>query len=276
MARRLVAVLAGAALVAGSWCLASVWPLGADASGVASPSTPDPSSVLAVVSSAHGSLRLRGTSGTLTLTGVSGRPVWFSDRPQRSAGTYSMAEFREAFFGQQVAPNAALDVSGADPARDVVILELSDPGYTSSDRRLRFHVQVIDRASDLGPSSQLRWEAARADSRVASSFGRSALFVDSAAGDDTTPCLVPLQGGYIVDLEGIDCLDAETLVDITDIPNDCTNSQYFEVPDFGVWQCSGSAGEAVGWLAPALNNKFPDARFTMYPCSQNPPACTTQ
>jgi hypothetical protein len=272
---RLVSVLLAAALVSSGWILASVWPLRGDAGAVATSSTPDPNDVLAVVSSSNGTLRLRGASGTLTLTGASERPVWFSNRPQRSAGTYSIAEFRDAFFGQQDPPNAALDVAGADPARNVVILELSEPEYTSSGRRLRFDVQVIDPTRQLGPSSQLRWQAARADARVARKFGPSALFVDSAAGDDTTPCLVTLQDGYIVDLEGIDCLDAETLVDMTDIPTNCANSQYFTVPNFGVWQCSGTASTAVIWLSPVTNDKFPDSRFTMYPCSQNPPACQT-
>jgi hypothetical protein len=276
--RRLASALVSAALIASAWFCVVVVPVRADVSRATSAAAPDPSSVLAVVSSARGTLRLRGTSGVLALTGVPARPVWFSDHPERTAGTYSMAQFQDVFFRQQDPPNAALDVSGADPTRDVVILELSDPRYASSTRTLRFHVDVVaDPATALGPSSQLRWQTARADPQVARSFGASALFVDSAAGDGTQPCLVPLQDGYIPNPSGISCLDAQTVVDMTNIPNDCyTNEQYFAIPDFGAWLCNGVAGQAVAWTAASDNFRFAGASFVMHPCSQDPPECKSQ
>jgi hypothetical protein len=146
---------------------------------------------------------VRDGSGRLTLTGVSARPVWFSDRPQRAAGTYSMDEFTDVFFRDQQPPNAALEISGANTARHVVILELSKPRYTRSSDRLRFDVKMLDNPTTaLGPSSQLRTTLNGADPNVPKSFRSSALFVDSSAGDATLPCQIPLYNAYAPTLDG--------------------------------------------------------------------------
>jgi hypothetical protein len=62
---------------------------------------------------------------------------------------------------------------------------------------------------------------------------------------------------------------------MTDIPNNCANPQYFDIPNFGAWLCQGSVDTSVFWDASPDNPRFAAARF-MYPCSQNPPACSSQ
>jgi hypothetical protein len=204
--------VAGLILFVGAWCVPSPGLAEVRTGDPAAGPAPDPSSVLAVVNSRHGTLRVHDGSGLLTLTGVSPRPVWFSDRPQRAAGTYSVQEFTDVFFRDQQPPNAALAV-----------------------------------------------------------FGSSALFVDSAVGDTTLPCRIPLYNGYVPTLLGVSCSDAVVVSGMTDIPNNCATAQYFEIPNFGAWLCQGSVDTSVFWNASPDNPRFPDARFTMYSCSQNPP-----
>jgi hypothetical protein len=277
MARRVAVFVTGLTVLAAIWAGVAPTTAEARAQPPSSPA-PDSSTVLAVVNGAHGTLRLRGGSGGLTLTGVSARPVWFSDRPQRAAGTYSMQQFIDAFFRQQQPPNAALEVSGTKGAPDVVILELSKPRYTRSSDTLHFDSKLVpDPTRTLGPSSQLRWESTRIGAHAPTSFGTSSLFVDAAAGDSTAPCQVPAQNGYIPTLNSISCPDAALLASMTDIANTCeTNPQYYELPIFGIWICNGTPSAGVSWNAGSENFRFYDASFTMYPCSQNPPACNGQ
>jgi hypothetical protein len=141
------------------------------------PAEDAPLSVLAVVDAAGG----RATKDTLTLTGVEPRATWFSDRPNREVGSYSIAELVDVFFDDQAPPNAALEFAGAGARNDVVIIELSDPRYDKRAQRLRFAMSVLeDPDAELGSGSGLDGHAARHDGRVPRSFDAVTLFVDSA------------------------------------------------------------------------------------------------
>ena len=141
------------------------------------PAQDAPLSVLAVVDATGG----RATKDTLTLTGVEPRATWFSDRPNREVGSYSITELVDVFFDDQSPPNAALEFAGAGERNDVAIVELSDPRYDKRAQRLRFTMSVLeDLDAELGSGSGLDGHAARHDGRVPRSFEAVTLFVDSA------------------------------------------------------------------------------------------------
>lgn len=141
---------------------------------------PSDAPLLAVVQATKGSLRgvSDGGIGRLVLSGVDGA-AWFTDRPMRDAGTFSLAEFEDRFFGDGDPPNAALELSGASEQGDVVILELSNPRINRKASRLTLGAKVID------PSTATRFRAGslldRSDAGVAERFDEAALFVDDAA-----------------------------------------------------------------------------------------------
>lgn len=151
-------------------------------------SRPTDRSSVAEISSANqvmGVLQADGGSfdgHTLELTGVDDDLVWFSDRPVRSAGSLSTARLDQAFFADQAPPNAALEISGAPAASDVVILELSDPSYDAKDASLRFTTKVVrpDTAFQAVHGRLVRF-ADRADEDAPKTFGAAALFIDAAA-----------------------------------------------------------------------------------------------
>jgi hypothetical protein len=102
----------------------------------------------------------------------------FSDRPQRLAGSESLAAFVRRWRARGFVsdpPNAALVLADAPASRDVVILELSRPRQTR--RSLSFRARLVKRAS----TPQLARFRTRADSRIGMRFGQASLFVDSAA-----------------------------------------------------------------------------------------------
>jgi hypothetical protein len=99
--------------------------------------------------------------GTLTLKGVSPTTLWFSDRPVRMAGHFSMKEYL-ATWGEGAdsfrtdPPNATLSVfeEGQDDLLDVVV-KLQNPRLQGDD--LLYDITLIDKEGPLpkkgGPAS---------------------------------------------------------------------------------------------------------------------------
>ncbi|MDW5598690.1 hypothetical protein VSS74_30290 [Conexibacter stalactiti] len=120
---------------------------------------------------------------TLVLRGVAPRITSFADRPQRSAGTESLAAFVKrwpaSFRGDP--PNAALEIDGAPAGRDVAIVELRKPRYDAKARTLTFAVRRLG-ARAVAKGGLARF-GNRADSggKGTTRFGRATLFVDPGA-----------------------------------------------------------------------------------------------
>ncbi len=101
----------------------------------------------------------------------------FSDRPVRVGSSEPLRAFVSGWRGQfgSDQPNAALEVPGAPPSRDVLLLELSPPRRAAG--RLVYAVRPLTKTS----SRQLARLARRADRPTARAFGRATLFIDDAS-----------------------------------------------------------------------------------------------
>lgn len=132
----------------------------------------------------HATLRPAPGPGALRLTLIapSATVQAFTDRPARRFDVEPLSRFVAewpAHFGH-VPPNAAIDVSGANPAHDVLMVELLH-AHLDSNGRLTYRVRALrnsKRASDL------RYFQRRADRRLPVRLGRTSLFIDDA--DDST------------------------------------------------------------------------------------------
>lgn len=83
--------------------------------------------MLAVVNAGGGVFREANDGYRLTLKEVTPRAAWFSDRPARAAGFYSIDELDDVFFDDGDPPNAALEVFAGWAAGDVVVVEVANP-----------------------------------------------------------------------------------------------------------------------------------------------------
>jgi hypothetical protein len=97
---------------------------------------------LLVQTAASGSLSDNGDGTfTLALEGVDD-VIWFSERPDRHAGTMSLDAFAEAWRNGEAAsdpPNAALEANGS-----VYVIELRDMTLDAAGRRVSYRVAAID------------------------------------------------------------------------------------------------------------------------------------
>ena len=120
-------------------------------------------------------------SWMLTLQGAPAQTVFLSDRPARSAGAITTAQFLETLdFSADDPPNAAL-VIGTEDGGDVVILELTEPVYDPDAATLTYITKILDivvlessgygfEVDPLGPDA------------YPAEFGPASLFIDSLLG----------------------------------------------------------------------------------------------
>jgi hypothetical protein len=145
------------------------------------PEVNDPS-VLAVLDAKKGTFD--SASGKVTLQKVGPRAVWFTDRPARQTGSYTVPQLLSVFFEGQPAPNAALEFEGNDESSDVAVVQASDPKYDAKKNQLTFTAKVIgDPTTDLRSDTALVDFVRRHDGKIAKSFGATRIFIDSAQPD---------------------------------------------------------------------------------------------
>jgi hypothetical protein len=133
-------------------------------------STLDPDTQLFVINAEGGTL----SGGLLTLTGVHSDTIWFDDRPARHAGRETTGQFVADWAANgfaQVPPNALLQ-AGSGSASQALVLQ--DPNWDEASSTLTFRVSAAAGVAVQFPSS----------------FGPSALFIDSAAGATGAPTAV--------------------------------------------------------------------------------------
>lgn len=175
-------VVAAATPVAASPAAAS--PVGAsaaipDAAGAATPAA-EAAEVLFVQSFTTGRLEPGAEPGAavLTLQGPVGETVYFSDRPQRSAGTIALAQFLEVLAQDSADPlNAALVIDRAE-GDAVVVVELLD-GSVDAAGTVIYDVRVLAETASFHTDMTVTAEMLT-ELTGAIDFGSSHLFVDGA------------------------------------------------------------------------------------------------
>jgi microcystin-dependent protein len=142
---------------------------------------------------------LQGESGTLmptpaahgrfvlTLRDVPSQLLWFTDRPVRSGGSISTANFVRAWralgFGKQP-PNAVIALRHGAQHANALAVELGRPAYNARTRQLTVRVRALRKAdSDLARIGR------GLDHRLPRRFGDSALFIDAGMlGSSSVSC----------------------------------------------------------------------------------------
>ena len=103
---------------------------------------------------AQGGTFTREADGTwlLDLAAVFPETFFFSDRPERIAGQVGVERFLTNldFLDPDDPPNAAIVVSEADSAQDVILAELFDPTYDADAAKLSYHVRVLPDSPSFG------------------------------------------------------------------------------------------------------------------------------
>jgi hypothetical protein len=162
--------------------------IGAAPSGAASKTSASVQNakVLFVVNGASGSFTpTTATPGTfnLALSGVNPDVTWFTDRPQRAAGTVTpdAALLAIGFKEQGVGPpNAVVSLRSGDPAHDTLAVKLTTPAYDPTTGTLSFIATPLAQPKRaLGPD--LSSFDSRLDRTLPASFGAVSLFIDDTS-----------------------------------------------------------------------------------------------
>lgn len=174
--RSAIVVLVAVAMVAG--CTSD--PSGDLAKAQQNASNGATMSLLFVQTAQSGSLEqdAAGDGYDLRLAEVSPTTSWFSDRPERKAGTQTtgtMISDWEAFGFASDPPNAALVFTDRAKTEDTVIVELSEPRYDAGARELRYRARLLD-----APHDGLAAAAGHAPAVTPTTFATSSLFIDDA------------------------------------------------------------------------------------------------
>jgi hypothetical protein len=120
----------------------------------------------------------------LSLTGISGQTVYFSDRPDRIVGTMETSGFLESLgFTPINPPNAAAVVRTPEGERDVLVVELFDPVYTENISNpgadtLVYKARVLDAYHDGNLQS---WYEEENDPMLPERFADVSLLIDDCA-----------------------------------------------------------------------------------------------
>lgn len=139
--------------------------------------------LLMVQEARSGTLREGSEPGkyTLKLRDPSRFVTVFTDRPQRRAWRVEARRFVEswsAYGFEKDPPNVALEAPDADPSRDLMIVELSDPRFDNSGT-LTYTAREGSKQKAGGAAFQRP-----TDSLNAASFERPSLFIDSGSSPD--------------------------------------------------------------------------------------------
>ncbi|MGD8454491.1 MAG: hypothetical protein PVJ57_21970 [Phycisphaerae bacterium] len=116
---------------------------------------------------------------TLTLRGLIGNVISFTDRPNRIADHESLTDFVadwEALGFTDDPPNAALALHEEDESQDVVIIELRNPVYDAAADTLTFAVTILTDEQ----TGALAEYFEKADAALPAAFNTCSLLIDDA------------------------------------------------------------------------------------------------
>lgn len=144
--------------------------------------------LLFVQSAENGTFQLQSEDTyLLTLQNAVPCTFYFSDRPERIAGSMSNEKYIK-MMNWTPAPNAAITLPGANSTEDTLIVELKDPKNDSPSGNLTYTARIVkdyqkDMLSDFLPN---------VDSGIPEAFGQITLFIDSQSSqmdNDLQRCL---------------------------------------------------------------------------------------
>jgi len=144
----------------------------------AASAAPATSGTLYVQQAANAQLVRSGSAWKLVLDRPDAHIIAFADRPARTGTAIKLSSFVEgwdAAFGGDP-PNAALQVEGAPPSRDVALVELSAPHLSRGGHRLTYRARPL-----TATSATLGGLAKRADRGIQGRLGRVTLFIDDGS-----------------------------------------------------------------------------------------------
>ena len=124
----------------------------------------------------------------LVLRGVDERLTWFTDRPERQAGSISFNNLISQWdsgFGE-ISPNSALIFEDKDGRKDTVVFEQSKPRYNAKKGKLVFTAKIHDQQKLDAITGALYDEARDADGSFTQTFSDFSLFVDTWFSKDTS------------------------------------------------------------------------------------------
>lgn len=144
-----------------------------------------------------------GEAGTWTVTleqGL-GQTIYFTDRPERSAGITPTEQFIQAIgFPDSDPPNAALVFENGDGNVDISVVELFNPSYDAATQTAVFDIQLLKEYAQLGLTMQ---EQPTEPPDAQATFGAAYLFIDDCpdktmycVSGDCDPGETPLGGPY--------------------------------------------------------------------------------
>lgn len=124
-------------------------------------------------------------SYTIKIKDASDRVTWFTDMPDRQAGSESVQEFIDSWetgFPDGVNPNAALEFDDKQGNSDVVVFEMDRPVYSAKRDTLKFRAKIND---DQVLDGALESYSVLADDEFAKNFSSASLFIDNWVLKDT-------------------------------------------------------------------------------------------
>jgi hypothetical protein len=114
----------------------------------------------------------------LKLEGVYAETIAFSDRPARIVEQISTEKFSKSrLFKDKIAPNAAIEILGADDNADVMVVTLHNPVYDAKTSTMQYLVRPLK-----DPKHGRAVYNKRHDQSLPASFGPTALFIDNLQG----------------------------------------------------------------------------------------------
>jgi hypothetical protein len=206
---------------------------------------------------------------TIKLEGISDRITWFTDFPDRQAGSENIEDFIGSWsdgFPDGVNPNAALEFMDKNGESDVVVFEMFRPVYNRKRDTLKFRAKIND---GQVLDSQLESHSVRADREFTKKFSNSSLFIDNWVLKDTQLTinnnlqedilLHPITfekdgksiGNYIVEvLEGVGVGVVELVGDVAlGAATGANIAGFSSAVVEGAWTVAAGAGVATGTAA---------------------------
>jgi hypothetical protein len=119
----------------------------------------------------------KNSDGTYTLALEDANPytVYFSNAPEKIAGSVSTGDFTEAFNWKEL-PNAAIVIREGDEKEDVAVIQIIEkPQYDAGAKKLVYKAKMI---GDYN-GENLKYFYAKKDDSIPSSFGWVSLFLDN-------------------------------------------------------------------------------------------------
>ncbi|HSK78132.1 MAG TPA: hypothetical protein VLQ45_16890 [Thermoanaerobaculia bacterium] len=122
---------------------------------------------------------------SLELHGVRPETVYFSDRPERIAGSAPMDRFLSGFsFGAQDPPNAALTFDSPAGQQGVAVVELTAPRYDAGSQVLTYEIRML---GNYGGQNLAHWASKAGSKGLPAGLQDVSLFIDDCP-NETVMC----------------------------------------------------------------------------------------